>query len=73
MGNYDRQKRYLSTMDEIKTRMPPGNKADIQEYARNHGWESLNSFVKNCIDYVIANQIDAREAREGIVHPRKMS
>ena len=39
---------YLKTQDEIKIRVPQGQKAEIQAHAEARG-ESLNGFVKRAI------------------------
>lgn len=46
-------KRYLNTQDEIKVRMPKGQKATIQEHAENMG-ESVNGFINRAIDEAMA-------------------
>lgn len=58
-------------MDELKVRTDPGNKEDIRKYALEHGWESLNSFMLSCIDYVIAQKLDNETVKSGILHPKK--
>lgn len=44
--------KYLETLDEIKTRVPKGRKAEIQAHAEKQG-ESLNGFVVRAIDETI--------------------
>lgn len=41
--------KYIKSLDEIKTRVPKGHKAEIQAHADSCG-ESLNSFVNRAID-----------------------
>ncbi len=45
-------KKYLQTLDEIKIRVPKGQKAEIQAHAEARG-ESLNGFIKRAIKETI--------------------
>lgn len=63
---YERQKRYLQTQDEIKVRLTAGNRAAIQEYAKSHGWKSVNQFIINAMDFAISNQFTAAEMQQAI-------
>lgn len=40
--------KYLEKFDEVRTRLPKGNKAVIQAHAEAHG-ESVNSFIIRAI------------------------
>ena len=48
-------KKYLSSMDEIKVRMPKGKRAYYQEAAKKSG-ESLNAFTLRALDYLIKTE-----------------
>lgn len=45
---------YLQKFDEIKIRLPKGQKEMIQDHAKEHG-ESVNSFVIRAITAAIEN------------------
>ena len=54
-------KKYLSSLDEIKVRMPKGKRAYYQEAAKRSG-ESLNAFTLRALDYLInAEEIFKKE------------
>lgn len=44
--------KYIEKLDEIKTRVPKGRKAEIQAHAEQQG-ESLNGFIVRAIDETI--------------------
>ena len=56
-------KRYLEKLEEIKVRVPKGEKAAIQAHAAAAG-ESLNGFVTTAIGERIARIGEEREGRD---------
>lgn len=49
--------KYIGNQDEIKVRVPKGQKAEIQVHAEERG-ESLNCFVRRAIDETIERDND---------------
>lgn len=49
--------KYLEKFDEIRIRLPKGQKAVIQGYCESCG-KSMNEFVKSAIDQAMDNQED---------------
>lgn len=49
--------KYLEKFDEIRIRLPKGQKAVIQGYCESRG-KSMNEFVKSAIDQAMDNQED---------------
>lgn len=56
-------KRYQAkAYDDIKIRVPKGDKAVLQEFAANHGY-SLNALFTDAV-YMLMSQIEEEEANE---------
>ena len=56
--------KYLDTLDEIKIRVPKGNKDKIKVYAESHG-ESINGFINRIIAEEMASDNKRKNTPEG--------
>ncbi len=51
-------KTYHEKLDEIKVRVPKGQRQIISDHAAKNG-ESLNAFIRRAIDETMAREIDS--------------
>ena len=46
-------KKYLRNFDEIRIRIPKGEKAELYKEIKKHGYTSMNQFVQDAIQYFL--------------------
>ncbi len=44
-------KKYLAKLDEIRIRMPKGEKDKLKAFVEEHGYTSVNQFVVDAIEF----------------------
>lgn len=58
-------KKYLATLDEIRIRMPKGQKDELKAFVEDCGYTSMNQFVVDAIEYYKENVLSGKKNLEG--------
>lgn len=68
-------KKYLASLDEIRTRMPKGKKDELKAFIEECGYPSMNQFVIDAVEYykeaVLRDMKKSEEADREIMKKRE--
>lgn len=77
--NYEQRKvankKYLATLDEIRIRVPKGQKEELKAFIEDCGYSSMNQFVVDAIEFykeaVLRDMKKNEEADQEIINKRE--
>ena len=65
--------KYLAKKDDIKIRVDGGERDIWQEFAKEHGWTSVNKMVTQLVDYAMVKGLTESQVTEAIRDAAKAS